>query len=262
MSVKIYSHNPHSEGARQLATTLGVRRLRHDGTRWTPRRGDVVVNWGSSRLPDFQPATVINSQAAIGVCSNKLSFFQVMGAYHNEGERPRVPEWTRDRAVAATWFDREDSKVVCRTILTGHSGNGIIIAESENELADAPLYTRYVKKQAEYRVHIVRSRQGGLGSRIIDVQRKIRDPEREPTDWRVRSHANGFIFVRSGFELPADAETQTLRAFRASGLDFGAVDVIYNEREGQAYVLEINTAPGLTGTTVDNYAEAFRREFF
>ena len=42
------------------------------------------------------------------------------------------------------------------------------------------------------------------------------------------------------------------------GLDFGAVDVIYNGHSNRAYVLEINTAPGLTGTTLDNYAAALR----
>ena len=216
-----------------------------------------MINWGSSyNFPNFTPAEIINRPSSIAIASNKLSFFQCQQqAQENLHEGARVPEWTTDRAVAATWFDRPDAKVVCRTLLTSHSGNGIIVAESENELVRAPLYTRYVKKQAEYRVHIVRGN-------VIDVQRKIRDPEREPTDWNVRSHANGFIFVREGFELPADAQAQALRAFRASGLDFGAVDVVYNQREQQAYVLEINTAPGLTGTTVDNYARAFRENFF
>ncbi|MNY63636.1 hypothetical protein D3C86_2006230 [compost metagenome] len=47
-------------------------------------------------------------------------------------------------------------------------------------------------------------------------------------------------------------------AVNAIGLTFGAVDVIWNEYRHQAYVLEVNTAPGLTGTTLEKYAEAFR----
>ena len=43
------------------------------------------------------------------------------------------------------------------------------------------------------------------------------------------------------------------------GLDFGAVDVIWNEHESKAYVLEINTAPGLEGSTVEDYKEFFNR---
>jgi len=52
-----------------------------------------------------------------------------------------------------------------------------------------------------------------------------------------------------------------LAAVSALGLDFGAVDIIYNEHENQYYVLEVNTAPGLEGTTVEKYAEAFAKEF-
>jgi D-alanine-D-alanine ligase-like ATP-grasp enzyme len=44
----------------------------------------------------------------------------------------------------------------------------------------------------------------------------------------------------------------------ALGLDFGAADVLFNARRNQAYVLEVNTAPGLEGQTVNDYAEAFK----
>jgi len=42
-------------------------------------------------------------------------------------------------------------------------------------------------------------------------------------------------------------------------LDFGAVDVVFNSKEKLAYVLEINTAPGLTGSTLDGYVERLRK---
>lgn len=254
MTIKVYSHNPYSEGSRSLSAQLGLKRIRHIGSRWTPKRGDKVINWGSSNLPDFGPAQIINIPDAVRVCANKLRFFETVPA------DCCVP-WTTDRQVTLRWLQEgREAKVVCRTLLTGHSGNGIIIAESDNELVNAPLYTKYVKKQAEYRVHLIRSRNGEI--RTIDIQRKIRDPEREPTDWNVRSHANGFMFVRNDVVLPANALDNCIRAFEAVGLDFGAVDVLWNQREQRAYVLEINTAPGLTGTTVENYATAFREAFF
>ena len=251
MTIKIYAHNPHSEGAKNLAEALGVRRIKHEGSTWRPRMGDKVVNWGSRNLPDVHPAEVINNVHSVALVSNKLSFFNEMAPTELG---VNIPTFTTERAVAANWIREHGWKMVCRTLLTSHSGNGIVIAETEDQLVQAPLYTRYVKKQAEYRVHIVRGR-------VIDVQRKIRDPENTPTDWHVRSHANGFIFVRGSAPPPDDVTTQCLRAFRASGLDFAAIDVIV-DRNGLAYVLEANTAPGLTGTTVTNYADAFRREFF
>jgi glutathione synthase/RimK-type ligase-like ATP-grasp enzyme len=47
-----------------------------------------------------------------------------------------------------------------------------------------------------------------------------------------------------------------INACKALGLDFGAVDLI-QDIKGNYYVLEINTAPGLEGATVANYAAAF-----
>jgi glutathione synthase/RimK-type ligase-like ATP-grasp enzyme len=145
--------------------------------------------------------------------------------------------------------------VVERHILNGHSGAGIVIRENSLDIGVAPLYTEYVPKKAEYRVHF------GGGGDVIDVQRKIRDPAREPTNWHVRSHDNGFIYVRDGVRenMPGDVIEQALLVARESGLEFGAIDVIYNQSRGEAYVLEVNTAPGLTGETVNSYANYFRQ---
>ena len=46
----------------------------------------------------------------------------------------------------------------------------------------------------------------------------------------------------------------------AVGLKIGAVDIIWNELENKCYVLEINTAPGLEGTTLVKYTEAILKE--
>jgi len=152
---------------------------------------------------------------------------------------------------ASEWL-KQGHTVVCRTVLNGHSGNGIIIAENEDELVKAPLYTRYVKKQNEYRVHV-------FNGKMIHKQRKARrlDVPDEEVDWKVRNHDNGFIFQIEDFDLPEDCEKQAIAAVEALGLDFGAVDVVYNGKEQKAYVLEVNSAPGLSGTTLDKYVEVF-----
>ena len=41
-------------------------------------------------------------------------------------------------------------------------------------------------------------------------------------------------------------------------LEFGAVDLIETE-SGKTFVLEVNTAPGLEGTTLTKYGDAFRQ---
>ena len=249
MALGLYAHNPNSEGAAELARALGIRRIRAENSTYRGSPNKTVINWGSARLPEhIVGSRIINTPEAIARCSNKRSFFQTMvGA-----TAPRVPEWTTDRAEAARWI-LEDNAVVCaRTVLNGHSAEGLVILERGVDFVDAPLYTRYVPKREEWRVHI-------HAGEVIDLQRKIRRPEAEVLDWRVRNHDNGFIYARNVDAPNPDIPTQALRTMVLSGLDFGACDVIWNEHQGQAYVLEVNTAPGLSGQTVDNYANAFRR---
>ena len=51
-------------------------------------------------------------------------------------------------------------------------------------------------------------------------------------------------------------------AINACQLDFGAIDMayVYNEHSGEheAYVIEVNSAPGLEGTTLHNYVSYFQ----
>ena len=93
---------------------------------------------------------------------------------------------------------------------------------------------------------------------VISQQRKARR-RGEDADPRIRNLANGYVFVRDGVNPPADVLEQAKAAVRAAHLTFGAVDIVWNEHYRQAYVLEINTAPGLEGQTIEDYANAFRR---
>ena len=117
------------------------------------------------------------------------------------------------------------------------------------QVVQAPLYTKYVKKKSEFRVHV-------FDNEVIHVQEKRRRAGVEDVDNQIRNHDNGWVFCVQNVEAPADVTDQALRAVRAAGVDFGAVDVIYNQKKNEAYVLEINTAPGLEGTTLEKYADA------
>lgn len=250
--MKILPYRAGSQGARALAAALNTRCLRLVGSTWRPRRDDTVINWGNADPPDLAPARVLNGRG-IRDASNKLRFFRRLA---DQGESAIAPAfWERMEDIPDDAFP-----VVCRTVLAGHSGEGIHIANTRADLVRAPLYTRYVKKQEEYRVHVgIERRPDGNEFFIIDVQQKKRRQEHAEPNWQVRNHANGFIYAREGVEPPVCVLDVAKRALACSDLDFGAVDVIYNARENRAYVLEINTAPGITGTTVERYADYFRR---
>lgn len=241
----IYSHNSGSHGASELAKALDVDRIRHHGSRFRGASWKTVINWGSSEVPsEVHKCRILNRPEIVRIATNKLSFFRSMTDVS-------VVPWTNKRSEAEQWL-KDGRVVVVRTVLTGHSGNGILIIEPGDELPLANLYTVYEPKSHEFRVHV-------LNKEIIDAQRKIRDPDREPLDWKVRSHNNGFIYVRGGVVLPEDVQRQAIAAVVASGLDFGAADVIWSDKRRKAWVLEINTAPGLEGQTIESYAEAFKR---
>lgn len=247
MAYKVLPYRQGSRGARELAYALGGRVLRLQGSRYVPRARDVVVNWGNTDPPMLAGIRMLNGRG-IRQASNKKTFFESVRR-HDPDIIP--PFWTSMGDIPADAYP-----VVCRTVLAGHSGEGIVIAENREQLVPAPLYVKYIKKQDEYRVHV--GKQNGVDFTIIDVQQKKRRHEHENPNWKVRNLANGFIYAREGVEPPPCVLDVARRALACVDLDFGAVDVIYNARENRAYVLEINTAPGITGTTVERYREYFR----
>jgi glutathione synthase/RimK-type ligase-like ATP-grasp enzyme len=239
-----------SESAKALSQEIGALRIRNERSKFKGNPNKVVINWGCSKLSDeAMKCRVINHPDAVSIAANKLKFFNKI----NEVGGVRVPETTTDKAVVQDWL-RDGSSVVCRTILNGNSGAGIVLVEpgDDVEVVNAPLYVKYVPKKQEYRVHV-------RGGEVVDVQRKARRKETpdDQVNWKIRNHDNGFIFARQDIDCPDDVKAQALGAVEAIGLDFGAVDVIFNEKAQQAYVLEVNTAPGLSGTTLEGYAKAF-----
>lgn len=248
MTTHLYAYNQASGGSRELARAMGIRRIRHGQSRYVPGPGKFIINWGAQNMPaELGRSSIINPPNLLRTASNKLNFFNLCQAAGGIS----IPDFTTDRRVAVGW--QQDGATVCaRALLNGHSGRGLTIHKPDEQLPQSPLYVKYVPKKEEYRVHII-------GTNVVDVQRKIKRPDfqGEP-NWQIRNHDGGFIFVRNGINPHPSVQIQALAAFSQTGLDFGAVDVIFNEQRAQSYVLEVNTAPGLTGQTVQTYANGLR----
>lgn len=250
--IRVLPYKQGSRSASVLAQALGGKVLRLENSRFRPRRDDIVINWGrSERTPLLQRANMINSPEIIRNASNKLQFFNGL----READADIIPAfWTRREDIPAEAFP-----IVCRTVLAGHSGAGIVIAATADELVNAPLYVQYIKKQTEYRVHVGRVEGRKNPDKIISVQRKARRREvpDEFVNWQIRNYDNGFTYAREDVRPPSDVLDGARRALIAVGVDFGAVDVVWRERDSRAFVLELNTAPGLAGSTVDDYVRYF-----
>lgn len=261
MNLFLFSYDERSRGSKEISKGLNARRIRHAGSTFQGSKDKTVIIWGGTDIPDeVKKCTLVNRPEKIKTVVNKRGFFEKMKASENG---PRIPPFTVTLKEAFEWA-RQGHQVVARTKLEAKSGAGIVFLDSSEDIGDwvsAPLYTQYIKKAEEYRIHIA------FGE-VIDAQkkvlRKVHPETGEPidpktVDFRVRNLANGFIFAKQNLDIPEDVLTQAKRAMKCSDLDFGGVDVIFNKTQNKAYVLEINSAPGLEGSTIDSYVEAFKR---
>lgn len=140
-------------------------------------------------------------------------------------------------------------QVVVRQLTSASEGRGISIVHKEELTQEAPLYTEYIPKKKEFRVHV-------FNNKVIDVQEKRRKRGLEQQEYKVRNTANGYVFCRNDVVEPDDLRGAALAAVAAIGRTQGAVDVIWNEKQNKCYVLEVNQRPGLQGTTLTKYVDA------
>ena len=241
--------NRASEGAQTLNSLLGgaSRLVRREPL---PRQYNTVINWGNSNELSLQRSDVriINKPEAVRRSVNKLSAFECMRI-----AGVRVPEYSAYKPSGSN----ETSDIwLCRSTLTGSGGVGISVVRSGESFPNAPLYVKYVRKTAEYRIHVA------FGKAFF-CQFKLRDSQAQQTDDQklIRNHDNGWVFApRDLSMISASAIEEAEKAIAALGLDFGAVDMVLSKRENLPYVLEVNTAPGLQSPTLKEAYESVFKE--
>lgn len=251
----ILTHNPKSLGAKRLGKSLDAVVVPIEKITRIPIKS-TVVNWGCGDVDRDDIGwldhceRIINHPSVVLRSSNKLSLLSLL----RDTKKVSIPKITSDYKEACKWAEK--SQVVCRTLLRSSEGKGIVIADKPQDVVDAPLYTLYMKKKDEYRLHFARKLIKDEPV-LFHQQRKYKRKEVDNPNWMVRNYRNGFSFQVHDVFPPDDVIEQAKLAVYYSGLHFGAVDVIWNETSEKAYVLEINTAPGLEGTSVERYANIF-----
>lgn len=139
--------------------------------------------------------------------------------------------------------------VVCRTLTHSSEGKGIVVAEKVSEVVSAPVYTIYRKKKKEFRVHVFKDQ-------VVHVLEKRRKSGYDGTaDAKIRNTANGYVFCSENVSEPEGLRQLALDASKVTKSDFKGVDIGYNEKLNQLFVIEVNSAPGIEGTNVDRYIE-------
>ena len=269
MTIAIWPWIGGSAGARTLQENLhqqtngreSVKFLRpRTRTRFTPRNRHIpIINWGNTRdYPMDIQNRILNRPEAVRQASNKEYCFNLISENPHELNTVQPIPFTRDRAVAEQWL-MEGDRVVGRALRSGSSGRGIFLINSMDEMVQCPLYTKYVPKVKEYRIHLIRKKcRTDLISSYFFVQQKRRtyDVDENDVNWQIRTHDNGFIYaVDNVDELPPEVFRDARQYMYILGLDFAALDIIYNQARNQYYFLEANTAPGLAGSVISFYSD-------
>lgn len=253
-NVRLFPYNPMSKAAEELAKALGIYRIKANGSKFVHGPTKTVINWGSSSYPtpEARRSRWLNPPENVALAVNKRTFFSTF-------KTPALVPNTTDIQQAIEWL-RNKNTVVARKVLNGHSGEGIVLMDPNDPTSwdaaeGAPLFTLYIPKKMEFRLHV-------CDGKIFLVQKKILRPDVDPssTNFKIRNLAAGFVFQRNDVKVP-DKVTQAVLDFdkeQNKKFDFYAADVVYRENKDEAYILEINTAPGLTNSTVLDYTNTLK----
>lgn len=257
--VVIYPYTMDSSSSKELQIALagqGIKCIRvYEDGNYRPRATDLIVNWGTPRAPDWnyhEDGGFLNLPESVHCASNKLT---TMLEFAERGIRQ--PQFTESSSEAMEQVSG-GSRVLGRRLLNSSGGKGIVEfslrdnpALLPEDFEGIPLFTKYIPKVAEYRIHV-------FNEQVIDIQRKRRSREalaNEEVNPRIRNHSNGWVFIRENYAPDSSVLAIAISAVDVLGLDFGAVDIIV-DKHAIPYVLEVNTAPGLEGATINSYVTA------
>ena len=242
MKLYFYLYDKYSVAGRELARACNAKTIKLEDTRFRPAPDKLVINWGNSN-----PAVPVdlNQPRSVGRAIHKLRAFerfQQMGV--------SCPLFTQSVVIAQEWSD-SNYRVVGRDLEGASGGRGITLYDRGAQIGNHRFYTRYVKKQREFRIHV-------FNGDVIFQQEKLKKNGVEDRDKYIRSHNRGWVFAFRHLEedpVPESVITTAINAIETLELDFGGVDIGYHELTG-ATVFEVNTAPGIEETSLDAYRRA------
>jgi glutathione synthase/RimK-type ligase-like ATP-grasp enzyme len=255
MKPYLWSTRTTSPTRRALAELLDI-----DNGMHSPRRENkVVIVWGAKpdRSLDYSRHKWINTIDSVNRNRHKFNSLHIM-----EEHGVSVP-----RSFDSYEHDIYDRLLnECRAIIgrrNYHQGgtefhvclSRMDIDRAKSEGAD--YFVKYIPKKNEFRFHV-------MNGKVIRVSQKVRKTELEEGetfDSQCWSHNKGWRFRGLRLDNPLiteSAKENAIKSLEALGMDFGAVDLVEDE-DGNPFVLEINSAPGLEGTTLDIYVRELRK---
>jgi len=271
--------------------------LNGNGTREKPRNlaaGDILISWGAKTSQDVNlpNGTILNHPNAIRANRNKFKALELMKASRDLASN--IAHFCKaDQILAQLRGNNINIPLIGRTNYhQGGSGLWLCLSNAHVEAAmaeGAQYFQSFLDIKDEYRLHVfcgkviyaVKKVENATEAGWVAQRReKIEDyaqknnmnidantmnyvlgllyKEQQLPDRIVRSNHRGWKFSSVALNaLAAPLKNAATKAVEVLGLDFGAVDCCLDQNN-HPWVIEINSGPGLQGTTFEKYVEAFR----
>jgi len=293
---RLYPYKVGSASVKALKESLNALIIKTENSKYRYRPNHFIINWGNSRRPvGLDGVLMLNAPESVAVTANKLDTLLQLRA----NEVPTL-RFTTDREEAEqllaggnTIFVRNKlnghsgegievvkptrqqadprlpmlERVIQELIESGYDYLAEQVTEEMEDIVvpppvglnNAPLYTVGIDNRGEYRVHVV-------AGEVILYQKKSRRVDidgvaevAEGVDADVRNLETNWIYRTGNLKKLERVEELAVNAIEALNLDFGAVDIIMDD-EGDIFVLEVNSAPGLgNADSLEAYTEAFNK---
>lgn len=259
-----------------------------------PRNKDIIIGWGTKTNEDVNLGNtkVLNHPNAVRKNRNKLKVLEMLKA--DRGLSSNIAKFYNSTNILRMVDRGEIALPLIGRKKHHQGGKGLWICLVKNHIEKAisdgaEYFQSYIDIKAEYRLHV-------FAGSIIYAVKKIENPtetgwinqrrekiqehagkhdlsldnttvdyvlgrlvkEAVLPDQIVRSNTRGWKF--SGVALntmPVLLRNAAIKAVEVIGLDFGAVDCA-TDMSDHPFIIEVNTGPGLQGTSFNKYKEAFQ----
>jgi len=287
-------------GATDVTGNTLAESLKLNGTRTKPqnlKNGDVVVCWGTKTKENVNfpnGVKVLNHPDKIRINRNKFESLKVMAA--NDHLKDAIAKFCAANEITQKLNGKAMSLPLVARKKYHQGGKGFWLCLTKQHVQKAiedgaEYFQDYVGIDTEYRLHVMfgnviyavkkvenPNEQGWINQRkekvkdyakkndveldenTLDYVLKRLAKEAVLPDRIVRSNKRGWKF--SGVRLanvPAAVKNAAVKAVEIAGLDFGAVDCAKG-LDGNPYIIEINSGPGLQGTALQKYVDAFTKK--
>lgn len=258
-----------------------------------PALGDIILGWGTKTKDNINlgRATVLNHPDKIRDNRNKLKSLKTM--YANANLKASIATFCTAGDVSGKLNNNQMKLPLVGRTKFHQGGKGFWLCLTKQHvdkaIADGAQYFQsYIDIKDEYRLHVAfgsviyavkkvenANEAGWIAQRkekILDYAKKNNVNMNDATldyvlkrmvkeavlpDRIVRSNRRGWKFSSIRLNnLIVALKNAAVKSVEVVGLDFGAVDCAISD-DGLPYIIEINSGPGLQGTALQKYIDAF-----